>query len=177
MALFVLGFLLLWSLRSSQARMEAFDALERDIIFHNLDMEQAKLRIAEEYLGHEMGEWLSAKVESLKGTAADLITKSEQTAATISEVEGIDPTYATERKSRLTACLTGIESTVTSYDKEVTSLLKWLELAHGYNRYLNNPYYKRALQTAMSSISDTHDVVFKSAKESIRQLREATQKL
>jgi hypothetical protein len=151
-ALFILGFLMLWNLRTAEVRVDAFDALERDILFHDVCVDDAKKRIADEYLGHEMGDWLRARLYSLKLTAENLISMAKDADKAMIDIESINVTYTAERKSRLNNYLKKIETTFDEYDKECDKLLKWLKLAQGFNRFTLNIQYSRTLNGAIENL-------------------------
>lgn len=53
----------------TQESLYNLERLERDIIIHKIDESEIKMRLQEEFLGHEIGEWLTNELKNLKSKA------------------------------------------------------------------------------------------------------------
>ncbi|MGQ3685801.1 MAG: hypothetical protein ACUBOA_12480 [Candidatus Loosdrechtia sp.] len=56
------GFVTLLRTQSTKTKLSILEQLERDIIIHNINENDIKARLQEEYLGQEIGEWLTVKL-------------------------------------------------------------------------------------------------------------------
>jgi hypothetical protein len=114
--------------QSESDRIAKINELERDIVFHDIPVDEIRNRLQEDFLGHELGEWLRNRVNQVRLEAVSLNQMSEKTKELRAALEALPQDLQYERSGRLDDYMTKLDSQFNTYNKKIRLLLDWLNI-------------------------------------------------
>lgn len=158
--------LILIRMDRSTTNLKILDSIERDILFHELDFDEAKKRLDQGYLGIYLGDWLQQNIEDLEKHYIAFEEKLEDSKTLINELLKLEPSMRYEKEGRVKEYLDELERTEILYTKKAKNLLDWI-------------YYKINQYQWDSTLKEIIDPILKEQKEkgeAIDHLRAETYK-
>jgi hypothetical protein len=74
--------------------------LERDIVLHKLSAEEIRTRFGRQLVGLDVSQWLDSLLTEWRTSNSELDKFNESCRKQLQEIQGIDPAYSAERRSR-----------------------------------------------------------------------------
>ncbi len=161
-------------IHNTQESLHNLERLERDIIIHKIDESEIKMRLQEEFLGHEIGEWLTNELKDLKSKAETAIEffKKEEHFYTDEYINSITKKIEEsivnlkdknrkiiEEKAKeffkidMKIFFTEAEKVFDNYYNKYMSLFHWLDFAL-LSFQDRDPYLKEILSNTLKDLSD-----------------------
>lgn len=171
LALIILAINYLRNIDFQADRLERLNALERDIVFHDLSDEKVRERLQEDLIGHAFGDWLRNKLAEVKHDSDVLVDLVNQVDVFLTEVERLPIDHRFEREGRLDEYLHKIEAASTSYNNKTSALLNWTKAV-----LESQQSYKSHVVLTLKSISEElnamHNLTAESSLRAIGKLKD-----
>lgn len=126
LAVIAVALISLIAAQSESNRTRGIELLERDIVFHDLSTEQIRNRIQQEFIGHEIGEWLTIKLDEVRKLAAEVEKLADGVADLELELKKLPPNLLFERHGRIAEYSNKLNAASQKYNDKITPLMNWL---------------------------------------------------
>lgn len=129
LSLFSFALILLLRRQSAQITLSNLERLERDIIIHRIEETEIKQRLEEEFLEHELGEWLKLKLSEVKQKADSLLQQSQEADEFCTDYSELGQGLRYEKFGRMHEYEDNLKTKFNEYIEKFNRLWKWLDFA------------------------------------------------
>ena len=164
--------ILLTSTRSDRTS-ERLEALERDIVLHNLEQDKIRERIQDELLGYEAGEWLRNKVSQVRQKAEqirDVTGKAVELKQTILE---INPEFTHEQLGRVADYTSRLKKLTIEYNDDFDRLGKWINFNIQMVRIYKDSSLTNLFNDVYRSLSEVHEGISRDVNIAVHEVEAA----
>jgi hypothetical protein len=131
--------------------LEWLETLERDIVIHDIPINQVKDRLEREYLGSELGSWLQARVEEIKNRAEALERFESEARSKFAEIRTLDSELMFERMGRIEALTISLEKHHQELGALFDPLSKWLRKT--YENPFQDPHLREVAKRTANDLA------------------------
>ncbi len=156
---------------TNKKSLELINSLERDIIFHNIDFDQAKEVLNAHYLGTYLGDFLQETLDNLKNEHKELCQKLEKTSSLVAEIKQLEPEFKFEKEGRIKSYISDIEKRFENYRSQIKPLLNWLNSK--IKQHSRDDHLKEIIEPIIEDLIEDYSPIslkFKESKELLENL-------
>ncbi|MDO8926559.1 MAG: hypothetical protein Q7U94_06590 [Sideroxyarcus sp.] len=152
---------------NTSARLEA---LERDIVLHELDTHTVRERIQDELLGHEAGEWLRNRVLQVRQKAESVREVTQQALELKKTILEINPEFTHEQFGRVADYTTKLQKLTTEYNGNFESLGKWLIFSIQMIKVYKDTSLENLLNDVHKQLSEVNENIKKDVINAVHEV-------
>jgi hypothetical protein len=153
----------------AQGRLSLLSTLERDILMHDLPVEEIRTRLENDLIGSELGDWAKRRVEKIRAAHNEITGFCEEVGVTLQQVEALDVSLKFERKGRLNQCVTRLDSLIDELNSCWEPLNSWLSSCK--TQPFRDPYITRVVQGTLDDLSPLMQSAVQAARSSLATLK------
>lgn len=172
-SLLCLGLVALIRASTEHRFARSLDRIERDLVLHEIDVQDARQRLEDELLGCHFGGWLSNRLLEVRNAVDDLTRFADQSEKAIDEIIAIDPSYRLERDGRIQQFRAFVSSKHKAYLDRARPLLNWLRVVSRTRSSANDDFIFHLLGSAIDSLDEASE----RTSAALKTLAAATAKL
>lgn len=158
-----------------QGRLSLLATLERDILMHDLSVEEIKARLENDLIGSELGDWAKRQVERVRAKHNELTGFCEEVVQILQQVSELDVSLTFERRGRLEQCVDRMEQLTNELNESWEPVNLWLNSFK--NQPFLDPYIKQVVQGALDDLTPLMRSAASAAKHSLGLLRSQAKEL
>lgn len=152
-----------------ESGLELLSTLERDILMHDLPVEEIRARLESDLIGSELGDWAKRRVEKVRSVHNEIAKFREEVDETLEQVLALDKSLKYERQGRLMQCSTRLEGLIDELNSCREPLNKWLTGCK--NQPFRDPYINKVIKETLVDFSALMQSAVDAAQGSLAKLR------
>ncbi|MDY6993158.1 MAG: hypothetical protein SVR94_11215 [Pseudomonadota bacterium] len=152
------------SSKTRESRLDSLLSIERDIVLHNIPEEQIRVRLEDEVIGRQFGDWIADKIKNVKERAKELIelADDEYISQVEQQISSVPQEYQNERKARKDKFRQEVIQKANAYAEESKKIRAWLDDCVSHGKYmLHDEYIMNIINDVKEQLDEIHNQVVK----------------
>ena len=170
LSLFSFALIFLLRRQSAQITLSNLERLERDIIIHRIEENEIKQRLEEEFLEHELGEWLKLKLSEVRQKADSLLQQSQEADQFCEDYNELEQGLRYEKFGRMQEYMDKLKTKLNEYIEKFNRLWKWLDFAMQIPNIKTDSYLIEILSNTTKDLNDIRKEVCDKVKSAIGKI-------
>ncbi|UCV17639.1 hypothetical protein [Ferribacterium limneticum] len=158
-----------------QERLSVLATLERDILMHDLSAEEIKIRLEDDFIGCELGDWAKRQVELVRAAHTSISTYCKDAQDVLLQVSQLDPSLRFERIGRIKQCVKLLDSKIDELNGCWEPLNAWL-IGCKSQPFLD-PYIAQIVEGTLADLSPLMQTAVRMARNSLELLKKRLEEL
>lgn len=157
------------TLQSLPVSLDYLVKLERDIVLHDLSVEEIKNRLTQDYLGAELGGWLKQRVTKINVAFDELSLLMSTIDERLKEIDTLNPDLKYEIRGRVEVLINELGDRNAQLGKLIAPFNKWAESVISGP---TDPYVRSLLSQALRDVKTKADNSQLTTQDTLKKLRE-----